>query len=221
MNTTIHPDMLMETILSKKHRKNKIFHLKMLNEICRKRYDEGLFEFSLQTIGSLCEAEKIISKRTLFNAASEEYRSLIFAWEALSNNHRNNDYQVDYSLTILNRISDHAIRSIVQTIIVERNKLKSENNFLRSKVKIEIDNRPHLSSADYEQGEVVEKKDYSIKRKVLTDTEIHTLENAISDIFLEQQGWKKGKNDEIVNELGRTIFDIGFISGIQKIIKLK
>lgn len=116
----------------------------------------------------------------------------------------------------LMRINDPAIRSIMQAVIVERDKLKAEVNLLKSTTQVIVDRRPvgvrvagtPTSPPVMLFGDAAQ----------LTPSERDALQKAISATHLEEHGWREGTHGEILNERGRTVFDIGFARAIRKIL---
>jgi len=52
----------------------------------------------------------------------------------------------------------------------------------------------------------------------LTPSEHEALLKAVSDGYLEERGLTEGSHGEIVNERGRTVFEVGFARAIRKIL---
>lgn len=52
----------------------------------------------------------------------------------------------------------------------------------------------------------------------LTPSEREALEKAVSPDYLEDRGLKEGSHGEIVNERGRTIFEVGFAWAIRRVL---
>ncbi|MEG0151402.1 MAG: gamma-mobile-trio protein GmtX, partial [Comamonas sp.] len=112
------------------------------------------------------------------------------------------------------RIDDPAIRSIMQSVIVERDKLKSQLTLLKSKSQIVVDQRP--LGANIAPGD----SDVPILEigAQLTDSERDALRSAIAKDFLADQGWSVGPDGEIVTDRNRVIYDPGYESAIKKIL---
>lgn len=51
----------------------------------------------------------------------------------------------------------------------------------------------------------------------LTPSEREALQKAVSAEYLEERGLREGSHGEIVNERGRTVFEVGFARAIRKI----
>jgi hypothetical protein len=52
----------------------------------------------------------------------------------------------------------------------------------------------------------------------LTPSEREALQKAVSASYLEERGLKEGSHGEIVNERGRTVFEVGFARAIRKVL---
>lgn len=52
----------------------------------------------------------------------------------------------------------------------------------------------------------------------LTPTEREALEKAVSPNYLEERGFQEGSHGEIVNQRGRTMFEVGFARAIRKVL---
>ena len=75
-----HPSDVLQTLLkatSTASRRNK---LAAIHAVCGARFESGQTDFSIASIGRLCEAENILMARGLFNKGCEPYRDLIGAW---------------------------------------------------------------------------------------------------------------------------------------------
>lgn len=57
------------------------------------------------------------------------------------------------------------------------------------------------------------------RQDILTESERDALVKAISERSLEEQGWVEGSRGEIVNDRGRTVFEIGFTRAIRKMLE--
>lgn len=220
--TTVHPDAVLEALLEKGARSNKISNLMKLHEICRRQYESqnvAMRDFGLSSIGRLCEAQGVFKARVLYNAASEDYVTLITAWAAFSGPASVKAPKESKGLAsyeYLMRIQDPAIRSIMQAAISERDNLRAQLNLLKSKTIINIDQRP-LGATLASEGTGVSVPVLLMSAQ-LTDSERKALTKAISKNFLDQEGWSEGSYGEIINKSGRTIFDVGFAVAIRKVL---
>lgn len=214
--SNIHPDAVLEALLAKGGRSHRRANLAKMHEICRKQHEAGSRDFSLAAIGRLAEAEGIMKGRALYNAQSADYRALIEAWAAYAGPPLPKPQKTLASHEYLMRIEDPAVRSIMQAIIAERDTLRASINILKSKALITLDRRPlgaTISSAPGSQPTVVLEM-----AAQLTPSEREALQKAVSADYLEERGLREGSHGEIVNERGRTIFEVGFTRAIRKVL---
>jgi hypothetical protein len=156
--TDIHPEAVLESLLAKGGRANRRANLMKMHELCRKQHESGSRDFSLPAIGRLAETEGIIKGRALYNAQSADYRTLIEAWAAYAGPPAPKPPKTLASHEYLLRIEDPAVRSIMQAIIAERDKLKAQLNVLKANTQVTVDRRPlgaTISSASGSQRHVL------------------------------------------------------------------
>ncbi|WP_349745761.1 gamma-mobile-trio protein GmtX [Pseudomonas frederiksbergensis] len=214
--TEIHPDAVLESLLGKRGRSNRRANLAKMHELCRKRHETGSRDFSLSAIGRLAEAEGIMKGRALYNAPSEDYRALIAAWAAYAGPPAPKPPKPLASHEYLMRIEDPAIRSIMQAIIAERDKIKAQLNVLKANTQVTVDRRPlgaTITAAPGAQPVAV----LALSAQ-LTPSEREALQKAVSAEYLEERGMSEGNHGEIINERGRTIFEVGFARAIRKVL---
>lgn len=215
-STNIHPDAVLESLLAKGARSNKRANLERMHELCRKQHEAGSRDFSLPAIGRLAEAGGIMKGRALYNAQSADYSALIHAWAAYAGPPMLKPQKTLASHEYLMRIDDPAIRSIMAAIIGERDKLKAQINTLKANTHVTVDRRPlgtTFSSTTGAQPVVV-----LAPSSQLNGSERDALQKAVSVDYLEQRGLKEGSHGEIVNERGRTMFEVGFARAIRKVL---
>lgn len=215
-STDIHPDAVLESLLTKGGRSNRLANLRKMNELCRKQHESGSRAFSLPAIGRLAEAEGIMKGRALYNAQSADYRTLIEAWAVYAGPATPRLTKTLASHEYLMRIEDPAIRSIMQAIIVERDKLKAQVNVLKANVQVTVDRRP--LGADISVAPGAQPITVLTMTAQLTPSEHEALQKAVSPDYLEERGLREGSHGEIKNQAGRTIFEIGFGRAIRKIL---
>lgn len=214
--TGIHPDAVLESLLAKGGRSQRQGNLAKLHEICRKQHEIGSRDFALPFIGRLCESQSILKARVLYNASSEDYRALIAAWAAYAGPPAAKAPKTLASIEYLMRIDDPAIRSIMQAIVAERDKFKAQLNVLKAHTQVTVDRRPLgatvMSRPSAEPMAVV------MMTAQLTASEREALQKAVSPQFLEEQGWREGSHGEILNDKGRTLFEVGYARAIRKVL---
>lgn len=215
-SATIHPDDVLASLLAKGGRSQRQRNLTAVHEICRRQHQAGSRDFSIPVIGKLCEAEGILKARALYNAQSADYRDLIEAWQGYAGPAAPRAPKVLASHDYLLRIEDPAIRSLMQGIISERDRMKAQINTLKANTHIVVDRRPL-------GGNVVTSPEAAPvvllpMASQLTESEKQALRRSISRDFLEDRGWQETELGEIVNEKGRTVFDPGYATAIRKVL---
>lgn len=214
--TNIHPDAVLESLLAKAVRSNRRANLAAMHEICRRQHETNSRDFSLPAIGRLAEAGGILKGRALYNAQSADYRSLIEAWAAYAGPPVPKPPKTLASHEYLMRIEDPAIRSIMQAIIADRDKLKAQLNVLKAHTQLTVDRRPlgaNVATAPDTQPVTV-----LAMAARLTPSEREALQKSVSADYLEARGLQEGSHGEIVNERGRTVFEVGFARAIRKVL---
>jgi hypothetical protein len=212
----VHPDAVFEALLGKCERSNKRSNLSKMQELCRKQHAAGSRDFSLPTIGKIAEVEGFLRARALYNAQSADYKTLIEAWGVYSGPAAPSAPKVLASHEYLMRIEDPAIRSLMQAIIAERDKLKAQVNVLKAQTQVIIDRRPlGATVASSPESQPIAVLAMSAQ---LTSSEKEALQKAVSSDYLEERGLKEGSHGEILNERGRTMFEVGFARAIRKVL---
>lgn len=215
--TDVHPDAVFEALLAIGSRPQKVRNLKTIHEVCRRQHERGGRDFSLKTIGCLTEEQGGITWRAIYQ--TNDYRKLIETWAAYagpSEPKKRTLKKLPLAQSFLARIEDPAIRSIMEGVIIERDKLRGENNLLRTLPRGVIDRRPlgaTLASAPDSEPVAV----LSVGAR-LNESERSALKKAIDAGFLADNEWVEGSHGEILNKHGRTIFEVGFASAIRNIL---
>jgi hypothetical protein len=207
---------VLESLLAKGGRSNRRASLAKMHELCRRQHEAGSRDFSLSAIGRLAEAEGIMKGRALYNAPSADYRALIEAWAAYAGPPAPKPPRTLASHEYLMRIEDPAIRSIMQAIIAERDKLKAQLNVLKANAQVTVDRRPLAATVEavpHAQPVMV-----LAMAAQLTPSEREALQKAVSAHYLEERGLREGSHGEIVNARGRTVFEVGFARAIRKVL---
>jgi hypothetical protein len=214
--TSIHPNAVLESLLAKGGRSNRRANLAAMHELCRRHHEAGSRDFSLPAIGRLAEADGILKGRALYNAQSADYRALIEAWAAYAGPPAPKPPKTLASHEYLMRIDDPAIRSIMQAVIAERDKLKAQLNVLKANTQVTVDRRPLGATVAAAPGSPP--VTVLAMAAQLTPSERDALQKAVSADYLEERGLREGSHGEIVNERGRTVFEVGFARAIRKML---
>ncbi|KAE8753502.1 alpha/beta hydrolase [Paraburkholderia madseniana] len=214
--TDIHPDAVLESLLAKGGRSNRRTNLAKMHDLCRRQHETGSRDFSLPAVGRLAEAEGIMKGRALYNAQSTDYKALIEAWAAYVGPPEPKPPKTLASHEYLMRIEDPAIRSIMQAIIAERDKLKAQLNVLKANTQVTVDRRPLGATITAAPG--APPVTVLAMAAQLTPSEREALWKAVSADYLEQRGLREGSHGEIVNARGRTVFEVGFARAIRKVL---
>lgn len=218
--TDIHPDAVLEAMLAAGGHATKLKNLKLVHAACRRQNERNSRDFSYKTIGMYTEEQGGIAWRSIYN--TNDYKKLIEAWEAYagpSDPTPRMHKKVPVTRGFLTDILDPAVRSIMEATIIERDKLRGENNMLRALPRGIIDKRPLGATIAYtEASESIAVLHVGAS---LTESENSALRKAIDSTFLADNGWVEGSHGEILNDRGRTIFEVGYTVAIRKVLAEK
>ncbi len=211
------PDELLDLLKSKSNTR-KQHSLDIISGICKEQLERGSRDFSIATIGRLSIEQGGPSPQTIRNKGGDDFRALIATWAEHSKGAMKKPPKIQESgiSSILGKINDPAVRSIVGTILATNAKLQREVNLLKQQAEIIIDRRTIPLATTKQQDSQL-----TGVAENLTTTESIALSHAISNELMEQEGWTIEKSGRVVNSLGRTIFKAGFTSAIQQIFKSK
>jgi hypothetical protein len=172
-------------------------------------------------MSKIAENNGLFTARTIYNAQSADYVTLIRSWEAYNGPKQSRPSKVEThgseKYAFLKKIEDPAVRSLCQMAFAERDKLKNELNLLKSKTVISIDMRPLGTQARPGSSEIVS----GTSVPALTDSEREALNAAIDRTKLAIKGWRLGETGEVLDDRGRFVFNPGFATGITKLLAQK
>lgn len=220
MTSSVKPEQVLEAILAKGIRSDKAEKLHKLYALCSLEYGRrpGMRDLSPSNMSKIAESHGLFKARTIYNAQSKDYRMLIDAWYAYdgpnSSGVTKKMAEPAEKYDFLRKIDDPAVRSLCQLGFIERDKLRSELNMLRSKTEIIVDMRP--------LGTCITKgvENISIFEAVaqLNDSECKALISAINPKKLLERQWRLGKTGEVLDRHDRFVFLPGFATAITKIL---
>lgn len=202
-------------LLKNKSNARKQRSLDRINGICKEQLERGSRDFSIATIGRLSSEQGGPSPQTIRNKGGDDFRALIATWTEHSNGAMKKPPKIQESgiSSILGKIDDPAVRSIVGSILAINAKLQRELNLLKQQTEIVIDRRTSTLSTTKKQDALS-----SSFSESLTPSELTALSHAISNELMEQEGWSIEKSGRVVNNLGRTIFKAGFFTAIRRLL---
>lgn len=216
----VHPDQVLKAILDKGNRRDKEAKLRKLHELCSieySRHSQGARDLSIANMARVAESHGLFKARTIYNTQSEDYALLIKAWEAYNGPKESKVIKEQLSSpekhAFLKKIEDPAIRSLCQMALIERDKLRTELNMLKSQTQVIVDMRP--LGAEIVKGGAVAVIEMAAQ---LNDSERRALTAAIDPKALAQRNWRVGDTGEILDERDRFIFNPGFATAIAKVL---
>jgi hypothetical protein len=213
-----HPDTVLENLISTQHGKKKVVSLKRLHTICRHQYASGSNDFSIGTISRICAKNGLFSEKTLFNSTSSDYRTLIESWSVFAGDSRPKaGYEIHID-SFYSKISDPVLRSVIQSLEHERNKLKAQVNTLKSSIVIGLDLKDTSFSLALKNSRFQGTRKSGSQVLSLTTSEIEALEYVVSKSFLEENNLTETEYGELQNENGRTVLRTGFTIAIRKVL---
>ncbi|MFJ7649175.1 gamma-mobile-trio protein GmtX [Lysinibacillus sp. NPDC097279] len=209
----IHPDELFSKFYENASTRKKKT-LELINNACIKQAESDIRDFSIGNIARLIADDGGPSEQALRNKNAEDYRALISQWAKYYKTNTKKpkkEKRTTINDDILASISESTTKALVGMLIAENKKLKRENSLLKEQTTFTIDMRPINDISKNKNGVIVEPS-YN-----LTDTEMDALNNAISNEFMNQQGWTTD-NYGRVKENGIQIYKAGYVTAIQKIL---
>ena len=226
----IHPDIVYNALSSKPGRSERRIALQHIHEICARRYKNGITDFSVSAVGKECESEGILKARALYNASSSDYKALIDTWSVYGARNMEgpgaekgkgkDEFGTRKSRNrLLARIADVTIRTDVQVLVDERDRLKIELHLARAEknllaLKVAENALSERAPAKLPRGRPLK----NISEWTLTPGDLAALKNSISTEFIRRQGWSLGPQGEIRSARGETLYEPGYLQGIRKLL---
>ena len=223
LQTQTHPDEVLENLKALCGNKRGIASLEKLHEVCRKQKEANSLDFSLPTIGRLSAADGGPGYTTIRtkDVQAQRYQTLISAWANYSGGYTSQtkkpkpeERPPSLAQRLVQFEVDPAIVAAVGTLELDYKKAYNALNLAKSSGEVIIDRRRNAPpTAPAAQTEI-------LPVSTLTDMERDAISKALSDDFLESEGWKIDKSGRIKNDKGRTIFGAGFATALRKILAL-
>jgi hypothetical protein len=213
---SVKPEDVLAALLATVHRRDKAEKLKKLHELCSNEYArrQGLRDLSPLNMSKVAESNGLFKARTIYNAQSKDYRTLLVAWDAYNGPHASSvtkqQAHTPEKYGFLKQIEDPVIRSLCHLGLIERDKIKAELNMLKSRMEVIVDMRP----SNYSRSEPTSNVPNVEKRLRLTDSEDRALRSAIDSKFLSGRQWALGEAGEILDRNNRFVFLPGFATAI-------
>lgn len=191
--------------------------LERIHKACENQYKSRAKDFSIPTIAKLIASEGGLSEQGLRNKNGEDYRLLINAWAEYSDGSTKKISQQKkisgINDEILSSISNTTTRALVGMLMAENRKLKREVSLLKEQTTFTIDMR----QSENKNTEVNQDSVLVCYSPELTQTELDALREAISEDFMHNNGWTISNGR--VKQNGFTIYKLGYIDAIKKILK--
>lgn len=219
----IHPDEVLENLKGQAGNKRSRENLEIVHGVCRRQKEGRSQDFSLPTIGRLSEAAggpKYTTIRTK-DVQAQRFQSLIAAWASHSGGFTKKAGQskaelpVSLAQQLVRYKVDPVLISMVGKLEADYKKVYNSLNLAKNMGEIVIDRRKAASQA-LPAGQPEFLPDIT-----LSAIEREALRASLSEEFLESEGWVVDTAGRIKNHKGRTIFKVGFVTGLKKILELK
>ena len=193
--------------------------LDKLNALLEARFKAGEKDYCIATIGRVSRDQGGVSTTTIRNTTGKYYRRLIEAWATQANTTlkkppvvHSRQREIPSDNKLLDKLDDPVLRTLFGQIIAERNKYRKENHVLKQQVEVVVDMRPQKTKGTTEVLPAL--------NGVLLPVEIDALKSAISEKFFERQDWSVNpKTGAVKDEFGRTLFQVGFVKAVEKVLE--
>lgn len=210
----MHPDEYLEQ-LKANATPRRAKNLDIIHAVCRKQHEGGSADFSVATISKIAQECGGPVKSTIHNKTGDAFKGLIKAWADHTGGTTRKVRKVMENpvYAVLDKIPDPAVRAVMGAVLAENKKLRGEVNLLKANTEVIIDLTTKPSSHTRETIQILP------VFNGLNDSEREALRHAISDELMQDEAWLQDNHGRILNAKGRTIFKIGFVSAIRKILE--
>lgn len=210
----MHPEELL-TQLKAAADARKVKSLDIVHAICREQVERGSSDFSVATIARLSVERGGPAAQTIHNKTGDAFKGLIKAWADHAGGLLKKPAKAieNPMQAVLAKIQDPAVRAVMGAVLAENKSLKNEVRLLKAHTNIVIDRRGQV-------GQIPSSTPVQIlpARHGLTEIEIEALRDAISHRHMEDEGWTEDGHGRILNDKGRAVFKVGYVTGIRRIV---
>ena len=206
------PNELLE-LLSKDADPRKVKSLRVIHDICEDQRARGSMDFSVATIGRLSSEKGGPAGGAIRNATGEAYRAIIKAHLDAAGGKKPKGRPHKADENPFEGITDPVLRARIGMLLAENESLKGQLHAARhltNKEKV-VDLRRHVPATPSTIA----------KNPMLSKQEIEALWHAFSEINLEKQGWHVSESGRITGEDGQSIFKLGLLSAVSKILEVQ
>lgn len=211
----MHPDDLLEQLKANASTRKKK-NLDIIHAVCREQYERGSKDFSVATISRIAQERGGPVQSTIHNKTGDDFKGVIKAWAQHTGGvlRKGRKARENPIHAVLDKIPDPAVRAVMGAVLAENTKLRGEVNLLKTNAELVIDRR--TVAASQPADEIVHILPASTG---LTDSEQEALRHSIGDKLMQDEGWSQDEHGRILNDKGRMVFKIGFVSAIRKVLE--
>lgn len=209
----MHPDELLEQLKANANpRKQK--NLELIHAVCREQHERGSRDFSVATISKIAQERGGPVKSTIHNKTGDDFKGLIKAWADHAGGVTRKVRKVSENpvYAVLDKIPDPAVRAVMGAVLAENKKLRGEVNLLKANTAVVIDQTQMNVNPSRETIQILP------ALTGLTDSEKEALQHAVSETFLQDEGWSQDDYGRVFNAKGRAIYKIGYLTALRKIL---
>jgi hypothetical protein len=209
----VSPDEVLERLIAHAKSSRTIQSLEAIHKVCSELKKRGHNGFSVSEVAAFGEGRGVPKAQSIRNKTGAPYRILIDSWrdssESISNTGpKHNSFPQSYQW--VENIEDPRLKFLVKDLVVDHQKLTADLQRMKSITSLQIDMRETAR----------ERKPSVSNAVVFTDNEMEALKAAINPSFLDQEGWTIDPRGRIKSSSGRTLFKLGFVDAVQKILSI-
>lgn len=210
----MHPDELLAQLKAAADAR-KVKSLDIIHAICREQVERGSKDFSVATIARLSIERGGPAAQTIHNKTGDAFKGLIKAWADHAGGLLKKPAKASENPmnAVLEKIADPAVRALMGAVLAENKQLKNEVRLLKANANVVIDRRGIEATGATNTSVQILPANHG-----LTGVEIEALRDAISQRHLADEGWTEDDHGRVLNDKGRPVFKVGFVTGIRRIV---